>query len=156
MQIPEKISFICLMLLTVIVFLSGCTKSDKKEVELIKQSVMRYDQLLEAAYVMMVPGPLKEIATEEQTRKVMHHMYALKEGGIRIESELKEMEFLDINFLDDKRAIVRTKEIWDFRQVNFKTDKVVLDEKDVIHNLSYELIKENDKWLVNSVSVAEK
>jgi hypothetical protein len=71
-----------------------------------------------------------------------------------MESELVDIEFLDIQVAGPGSAKVMTREKWNYTHVNIDTKmpgQTVVEG--VIYNLSYELVRKDEKWLVSSVSV---
>jgi hypothetical protein len=100
---------------------------------------------------------IQEVATKEQALKVFNHMAALGEAKIRMESQLVDIEFLDIQVAEPGSAKVKTREEWHYTHVN--TDAKIPGQRSVkglIYELSYELVRRNDRWLVSSVSRLEE
>jgi hypothetical protein len=143
--------------LLIIVWIGGCHAVTDKDILDVKDTILRYNQLLSEGYAKMNMTPLKEVATEEHAQKVYYHMAALGEAKIRMESKLVNIEFSDIQFPKKDLAKVKTNEKWDYTHVNIGTkmpaQKVV---KGLIYRLSYELVKTDGRWLVSSVSVLEE
>ena len=133
-----------------ILFFISCSK-ELGQVEQIKRSVERYNQLLIEGYKNLNMNPLQEVATPEQATKAYHHMAAFGEADIKIISELKKIEFLVVKLTGSDKAVVKTREVWDFKHVDIKTSTKKMEEKDFIYRITYELEKNNNKWLVSSV-----
>jgi hypothetical protein len=145
-----------LILLLVVICIYGCRAGTEKDTRAVKDTIMRYNQLLAEGYARMNMTPLKEVATEEHAQKVYHHMAAFGEAKIRMESKLIDIEFSDIQFPKKDFAKVKTKEKWDYTHVNIDTKMPAQTVvQGLIYKLSYELIKKNGKWYVSSVSVLE-
>ena len=139
------------------IVINGCFFGTGKETKEVKDTILRYNQLLAEGYARMNMTPLQEVATLEQATKVYHHMAALGEAKIRMESKLAGIEFLDIQFPGENLAKVKTKEKWNYTHVNINTKMPAQSVvQGLIYNLSYELVKKNGKWLVSSVSVLEE
>ena len=133
-----------------LVLIAGCQRQSGDE-RAVRETVRRYNQLLAEGYSRMDMEPLMEVATREEFSRVLHHMTALKEAGLRLESKLKKLEFTGESITDPRTARVTTREIWDFAQVGTISGKDDLRAVDVVHFLSYDLVKNGEKWLVKRV-----
>jgi len=150
----KKLTFVVLL---TFLWLGGCHVGTGRDVQKVKDTILRYNQLLSEGYAKMNMTPLQEVATLEQATKVYHHMAALGEAEIRMESQLAGIEFLDIQFHGKDSARVKTKEKWNYVHISIGSKMPAQSVvQDLIYNLSYELIKKNGKWLVSSVSVLEE
>lgn len=122
-----------------------------------QHTVLRYDQLLAQGYATMNMTNLQEVATKEQAVKVYNHMAALGEGKIRMESQLEDIDFLDIRLPEKDLARVKTREKWNYTHINMANDGKTMPSRKVvqglIYNLAYELVRQDGRWLVSSVSV---
>ena len=146
-----------IIILIAIMSIVGCRFSTEKDTRAVKETILRYNQLLSEGYARMNMTPLQEVATLDQATKVYHHMAALGEAKIRMESRLVGIEFLDIQFPGKDLARVRTRERWNYTHVNIGTKMPAQSVvQGLIYNLSYELIKKEGKWLVSSVSILEE
>ena len=144
-------------ILVVVICIAGCRFGAEKNVPEVKNTILRYNQLLAEGYARMNMTPLQEVATLEQATKVYHHMAALGEAKIRMESKLAGIEFLDIQFPGKDSARVKTKEKWNYVHISIGSKMPAQTVvQGLIYNLSYDLIKKNGKWLVSSVSVVEE
>ena len=140
-----------------VISIVGCRFGAEKDIPEVKNTILRYNQLLAEGYARMNMTPLQEVATLEQATKVYHHMAALGEAKIRMESRLVGIEFLDIQFPGENLAKVKTREKWNYTHVNINTKMPAQSVvQGLIYNLSYDLIRRNGKWLVSSVSVLEE
>ena len=153
-----------LMLVMLMITLSsyGCNPSEKTTVDKpavpvedtqeIQQIVKRYTQLLIEGYSTMNMTPMQEVATEGQATKLYHHMAALKEGGNRMLSNLKTIEFQEVSLPSPDKAVVKTKEIWDYTHVDLASGKKFAEEKDFIYEMGYILEKQNERWIITNVN----
>src|SRR4030042_2381746 len=147
---------VLLVILLMGICICGCRAGTEKDTVAVKDTILKYNQLLSEGYAKMNMTPLREVATDEHALKVYHHMAALGEAKIRMESQLVNIEFLDIQFPQKYSAKVKTKEKWDYTHVNIGTKMPATTVvQGLLYKLSYELIKKNGKWLVSSVSVLE-
>ena len=142
-------------LLIAVLFLSllaaGCSVPSSDE-RAVKEAVRKYNQLLAEGYARMEMEPLLEVAGKEEFSRVLHHMIALREAKLRLESHLTKLDFSSITMTDARTARVTTREVWDFTQVGVGSGATNLQARDVIHLLSYDLAKNGDKWLVKRVT----
>jgi hypothetical protein len=101
---------------------------------------------------------LQQVATEAQAIKAYNHMAALGEAKIRMQASLEDIEFKNIELSDKDKAIVRTREAWNY--VHESTDTQMPRQtvvEGLIYELAYDLVRRDGRWLVSSVSVlAEK
>jgi hypothetical protein len=146
-----------IIILIAIMSIVGCRSGTEKDTKMVKDTILRYNQLLAEGYAKMNMTPLQEVATLEHATKVYHHMAALGEAKIRMESQLVGIEFLDIQFPKKDIAKVKTREKWNYTHVNINTKMPAQTiVKGLTYNLSYDLIKKDGRWLVSSVSVLEE
>lgn len=130
----------------IIMWIGGCYVDAKKDTREVKDTILIYNQLLAEGYAKMDMTPVQEVATEEQAQKLYHHMSALGEAKIRMESELVDIEFLDIQLPEKDLARVKTKEIWNYIHVNIDTKmpgQTVVEG--LIYKLSYELVRNDGR-----------
>ena len=73
---------------------------EHRDTQEVKDTILRYNKLLTGGYSKMNMTPLREVATLEQSIRVYDHMAALGEAGIRMESQLVDIKFLDINIIN--------------------------------------------------------
>lgn len=124
------------------IYICGCRVDTEKDTRAIKDTILRYNQLLAEGYARMNMTPLKEVATPEHAQKVYHHMAALGESKVRMESQLVDIEFSDIQFPKKDFAGVKTREKWNYTHINIGSKmpgQTVV--QGLIYKLSYELVK---------------
>jgi hypothetical protein len=146
-----------IVILLIVIWIGGCDVDTAKDTQAVKDTIRRYNQLLAEGYATMNMTPLQGVATEEHTQKVYHHMAALGESKIRMESKLIGIEFLDIQFPKKDLAKVKTREKWNYSHI--KNGTKILGQnvvQSLVYKLSYELVKEDGRWLVSSISVLEE
>ena len=146
-----------LVILLMVIWIGGCDVATAKDTQAVKDTILRYNQLLAEGYARMNMTPLREVATEGRTQKVYHHMSALGEAKIRMESQLVDIEFLDIKLPEKDLARIKTKERWNYTHINIgsKMPSQTVGQG-LIYKLSYELVRKDDRWFVSSVSVLEE
>ena len=146
-----------LILLLVVICIYGCRVGTDKDTRQVKDTILRYNQLLAEGYARMNMTPLKEVATDEHAQKVYHHMAALGEAKIRMESKLIDIEFSDIQFPRKDLVRVKTKEKWNYNHINIDSKMPAQTVvQGLLYRLSYELVKKNGRWFVSSISVLEE
>ena len=133
----------------------SCSSVNSREAEQVKDTVKRYTAQLAQGYATMNMAGLALVAEEPQTAKVYFHMAALGEGRLRMMSELKDISFKDIRFVNNTSASVKTREVWDFRHVNIDTGKVERDEKGFVYRMNYRLASKNGAWWVRDAATEE-
>lgn len=138
----------------IFMFLLACSSETVKEDE-VKKTILRYNTLLAKGYSELNMTPLREVAAEMQAEKEYIHMAALGEGKVRMLSELKSIEFLEVS-VTGSSASVRTKEVWDYSHININTNQTVDTQRDIVYSLRYDLVKEGGRWLVSSVKSIDK
>jgi hypothetical protein len=142
------------LVLMMFVCAGGCRVLSERDTQEVKDTILRYNKLLSEGYAHMDMSPLREVATEEQAQKVYQHMAALGEAGVRMESQVVNIVFLEIKFPKKNLSKVITKEKWNYSHIKIGTampGQTVV--RGVVYKLSYELVRKNEKWLVSSVSV---
>ncbi|MBI5055209.1 MAG: hypothetical protein HZB61_01145 [Nitrospirae bacterium] len=142
-----------ILLLVLISALIACVKSEK-ETENIKHVIYKYNALLAEGYKNMNMNPMQEVATVDHATKLYYHMAALGESNIRMESQLKDIKFKEITFPERDKAVAATSEKWDYAHYDINTGEKKVEEKDFTYEMTYELKKEKDKWLVINVTAA--
>jgi len=134
--------------LIAVVLIFSCSSGDK---QLVRNTIIRYNELLSRGYAEMNMTGLRELATENQIEKVYIHMAALGEGKVKMISELKNIDIEDISFPSKDAAMVLTKETWNYTHVNIDTNKVDKKVEGIVYKLSYDLVKSNGRWVVANV-----
>ena len=133
----------------------GCS-DNSPEVAHLKEAIRQYDRLLSEGYSNMDMNPLKQITSQEQYFRVFQHMMALKDSQLKLESKLKKLTIDEVQFVGGNKAFVKAKEVWDFSQISIKTGKTEFEASDAVHQLTYELEKKSNKWLISSVTAADE
>ncbi len=131
--------------------LAGCS-SHSGESRDVKAVIMRYDQLLADCYRNLNMNPMQEVATPEHATKLYYHMAALGEGGVRMDSVLKGIDFVETGFPEAGKAVVRTRERWDFVHYGITKGEKQYEEKAFPYVMTYRLTKASGRWLVESIT----
>lgn len=117
----------------------------------VKSAIMRYNQLLAEGYRAMNMNPLQEVTTPEQATRLYHHMAALGEGQLRMDSALKGMIFAKIDYPRPDEATVQTRESWDFTHISITTGRKYAEERGFIYEMSYHLKQDGGRWIITGV-----
>ena len=130
---------------------TGCSTS-KTDTGRIEEAIRRYNTLLAEGYRTQDMNPLQEVTTREQAVKLYHHMAALGEGRLRLESQLKEIDFKKIERRDTGHAVVETEEIWDFTHYRTDSGEKHAEERDFVYRMGYILQKKDGRWVITEVT----
>ncbi len=122
----------------------------------IKALIERYDELLSEAYMTNELKILKEILTVDHGARLDHRLSNIKKANRQMQSELKNIEIGEIQTLDDKTVTVTTQETWDIRHIDLETQKVLKEHKGYLYEINYEMVEQNDMWLINAVNVVSE
>lgn len=144
-------SFSFFLLFTALSLFWGCG-DNRRDIQPVKATIMRYNQLVAEGYRKQNMNPLQEVTTRDQALKLYFHMSALGEGKLRMDSTLKDIQFTNIVFPKAGEATVETRETWDFTQADMKSGKAYYEEKDFIYLMGYTLKREGTRWLITNVN----
>lgn len=147
--LAPRFQIVMLALLTVMPL--ACTDINNNAGE-IEHVIRRYNHLLIQGYRNQDMNPMQEVTTEEQARKLYHHMAALGEGRLRMESELKSIVLKKTDLRGSSEATVETEETWDFCHRRIDTNEKFAEEKDFIYRMGYVLNKNDGRWLITRVN----
>jgi hypothetical protein len=124
-----------------------------RDAEAVQAVVVRYNELLRDGYQRQNMSWMREVATEEQARKLYHHMAALGEGNLRLVSTLEDLRFVRVDVRPGGEASVETREVWDFTHYRIATGEKFAEERDFVYRMSYALRREQGRWIVTEVNV---
>lgn len=133
---------------------TGCTTAAmvNPEAPMVQEAVRAYNEALIEGFVSFDMNALNVTATEEQAQRDYYLMAALGEGRVQMFSTLVSIEFGEVTFPEEGRASVTTTEVWDYDHVSLDTSETVRTERGVVYNLRYDLIRSEDRWLVDNVT----
>lgn len=131
--------------------MAGCSNTLMAGGE-IENVVLRYNDLVTQGYRNQNMNPMLEVTTDEQALKLYHHMSALGEGQLRMESKLKDIKFTKVERRSSVDATVETEETWDFTHYRMATNEKYAEEKDFIYRMGYILGKKNGRWIITEVN----
>jgi len=117
----------------------------------VQRVIRRYNVLLADGYRSLNMSAMREVAGQLQAEDEYVHMASLAEGGVRLDSQLKTLDFLKIS-VEATSATAETRERWDYRRYSRQTGDLVLEQKDLIYHLAWDLEQQPDgRWLVTDV-----
>lgn len=116
----------------------------------VKNIIMRYNELLVFGYANLTMTPLQEVVNKAQAQKSYYHMAALGEGGVKMLSQLKQIDFTKIDFNAPGKTHVETREVWDYayHDVNTGAKKEKEEKKDFVYLMAYTLEQSGGRWLI--------
>jgi hypothetical protein len=155
----KKVVFILLALFVIASVSVGCSSSDFD----LRQTVEAYNDSVIQLYMTGSSDRLRLVASPTEQRRISDIFANMQAEGKLMESNLENIEFVEINKPDKGIAAVKTKETWAYRVFNQNEDPngdFVKVNYDVTYNLSEKKQNlkrsagDNDqKWLVDTVTV---
>lgn len=131
--------------------LGGCAPATSPEELAVRATIERYNAMLADGYRALDMNGMTQVATPVQAESEYIHMSSLAEGGVRLDSELKKIEFVRVS-IEATSAVAETRETWDYRQISRSSGKPVLVQEGLVYELAWDLQKQPDgKWLVSDV-----
>ncbi|MDO8915017.1 MAG: hypothetical protein Q7W16_02900 [Coriobacteriia bacterium] len=147
----RRVARYVLALAAVLVLVVGCTPSSSPEEQAIRATITRYNTLLADGYRALNMNAMREVADQIQAETEYIHMSSLAEGGIRLDSQLKKLEFVRVS-VEATSAQAETRETWDYRQYSRATGALVLEQKGLVYHLAWDLARQDGgTWLVTDV-----
>jgi hypothetical protein len=147
-------SALSLTVLTVALCLAaGCVArpSASSDEQAIRATITRYDELLATGYRSLDMNQMREVASKVQAEAEYIHMSSLAEGGIRLDPQLRSLEFLRVS-VETTSAQAETRETWDYRHYSRATGALVVEQKGLVYHLAWDLSREaSGTWLVTDV-----
>lgn len=120
----------------------------------VKNTILRYNELLAFGYEHLDMTPLQEVTSARQAEKAYSHMAAIGEGGVRMLSRLKRIDFTGVSFPSPGKASVRTREVWDFAYHDMKSGAKEEEERDFSYLMTYILEEDSGRWLITDSAAA--
>jgi len=152
MRVDRFLDLLCRFGMVPLLFMMiGCSGTSSAGGE-VENAVLRYNDLVTQGYRSQNMNPMLEVTTDEQALKLYHHMSALGEGQLRMESKLKDIKFTKVERRSSVDATVETEETWDFTHYRMATNEKYAEEKDFIYRMGYILSKKNGRWIITEVN----
>ncbi|MHB9095219.1 MAG: hypothetical protein ACYC21_11145 [Eubacteriales bacterium] len=158
-------------LITVLILsllLNGCQSADQKK---IRETILNYNQNLPKALVRPNPEVIVSFVGDREfvhvstfimkmasEKKVMDsRLGELKITGIELSKSGREHPVKEIkgNGQDTTKiyAIARTKEVWEFRYLDYDTKKALGPFKKISYEGEYLMGREKDKWVIELLEI---
>jgi|GEM_PF-2911567 hypothetical protein len=135
--------------------LCGCEKHPE-DAEIISV-VYRYNQALIEAYSKMNFNSLKDVATEQEYRKVMVYINSYAGLNQRINARLIGFRIEKVEGKRRDLFYVFTSETWEYERVDIETGRILNPERRYIYKMRYEIVRDrDDRWKVNGLKVLEE
>jgi len=142
-----------ILLLSLLSLITGCgQKIDQQPPNALHEAIETYNGLLADGYRRLDMNHLVQAATGERALKAYYHMAALGEGGVKMDSALRHLEFAGTKQLAPDKAEVTTKERWEYKYINIENGNTS-PLLTVNYTSRYRLVKEKEKWLVAEITI---
>lgn len=148
-----------LLLLTLgVLILSGCNLEYKESTQaktfLAKDpaaagavaAVRDYNRVLTTVYQRNDVTPIKELAVDNELKKLKHMIEGFQAQNLRMDAELKQMRIESVERWGADNVVVKTEENWRYRRVNVQTGEVVKPPTDIIYKMEYKMVYESGRW----------
>lgn len=141
------------LIITCAVFISGCSPS--KEQKDVDNFVQNYCSVLQNVYARADMNILGHMATEKELKKVFPVVQALVATENVMKSEILKFK-LKKTIVAADTATVQTSERWLFWWEDRKTGTINKPKVEESYELKYHLIKQNGRWMVDSIENLNK
>lgn len=141
----KRESLYCALLIVFVV--AGCARKESVDEMQVKTVIAKYNNALIEAYRNQNPIYLKEVAGDDEVRKIGTIVESFLQGDEIMEAEIEKINFKEIK-IEAEKATVRTSEEWRYRWVNIKTGKEAEPARDIHYDMLYRMVKKDGKWLV--------
>lgn len=122
----------------------------------VKNVIVRYNELLSFGYHNLNMNPLQEVATLSQAEKAYFHMAALGEGKVRMVSRLNKIDFDRVTFPEPHKAVIRTRETWDFSYTDIETGEEKEEQKEFVYLMTYTVEQKESRWLITDIAASSE
>lgn len=148
----KMINRISIMILISFTLLSCANESVE-----IKNTVTAYNKMLPEALAKPDEKIMEYFTSNNELSRIGAYILLLKTQKKIMVSDLKELEFIETIMSDNRKtAILKTAEQWTFHYVDYKTREPVTKEEVIRYENTYNMVKEKEHWVVNSIDVKEK
>ena len=134
--------------------LGACAKPEEQldsQTIAIRQSVTDYNDALVRAFATLDLGELESVATTEQVAEETYTLTQLQSENAVMNAELVSVEFGDVVVYAEDDVSITTHETWDYDYVSLETSETIRSERGVEYDLRYDLVLQEDRWLVYAV-----
>ncbi len=117
-----------------------------------REAIRNYNGLLADGYRRLNMNHLVHAATGDRARKAYYHMAALGEGGVKMDSTLRSLEFIATKQLAPDQAEITCQEQWGYAYINLDNGHTS-PRLTVNYTARYRMVKERGKWLVADITI---
>lgn len=132
------------------VSLLSCTSRGVDKTDELKIVIAKYNNALIEAYKNQFFEPLKQVASEEEVKKIGVLVNSYRQSDRIMEAELNKIGFRKMIIEEDK-ATVRTSEDWSYKWIDYRTKQEIESMKDIHYEMVYHLEKKEGGWFVKMV-----
>ena len=140
-----------ILLTAVVLPLLLVARCGKRE-EIVRTAIAAYSARLADGYRALNMNGLASVATPEQAQRAYHHMAALGEGMVAMDSELLSRDYQGITWPATDRAEAVAHESWQYRYTDLQNGKPG-DYHPVNYTVRYSLLEQEGCLLVQRVEV---
>ncbi len=142
--------------ISLLLFLVACSGKEKNyEERLIRNAVRKYNSALIETYRDFVVSRLDEYATESEVKRIDVLILSMRIEGKFLNAKIKGLRFKEVRMTGDDTAEVDTEEDWEYQHLNIKTHQPMSELKKVKYNMTYTLVRRDNRWLVKFVDYTE-
>lgn len=118
----------------------------------LRETIRIYNGLLADGYRRQDMNHLRHAATAERAAQAYYHMAALGEGGVKMDSTLRDLAVVDSKQPSPDTAEVTCRERWEYRYLNLATGNAS-PLLTVNYTSRYRLRRTNEQWQVADLTV---
>jgi len=134
--------------------LAGCASREEKE---LKKFVEDYNKTLQTIYRTANLNPLGPYATENELARVFPIIQALSASDSIMPTEIKKFNAVKAEIsAGGVKALVETRETWEYRWENKKTGRIVKPSNTESYHLRYYILKQKNGWKVDRIELLDE
>lgn len=119
----------------------------------VRRTVQRYAYALEEATTAADASGMRDVASAEHLVTVQTYLGTYQLEGTRLEAQLLSLEVTDV--VTDGDAVAHVVEYWRYVKIDAATGKALDRAYEERLALTYRLIEENGRYIVDDVQVAD-
>ncbi len=146
-----------LLILAMLTFsmVSGCSRTEAKDDGQIRNTVIKYNEILPLAYAGET-AILKSVATEREMQRVELFKVQLAEENKVIRVNPVSLEVNEIERNPSGEVSVKALEIWEYRYLDRAALKPLGQWSKIRYKAVYLLVSSDKGWLVDSIDFEEE
>ncbi len=95
---------------------------------------------------------MEDIADKKVAQKLYIWIQSWHENGLFMHADLKDIKFTKTDIKGDT-AIAETREVWVYRYIDRRINRVVLPDTRIIYTVRYTLYKKDGNWIIKEIKV---